>query len=320
MSLNLSIPSDMGTGMATQLTLFLITLFLLLLSLKKLKKPNKKQILPLPPGPHGLPILGSLPFLNPNLHHYFTGLARAHGPILSLRLGRKLCVVISSPSLAREILLHQDAAFANRVPPAAALRYYGDTKLDVLWSPYGAHWRMLRRVAVHEMLGPASLDATAALRGREMRRAVDGLWALAKSGAAVDVRETAFLAMLNMMTSMLLGERVGGGRDERKFRRLIEEAIDLLMKPNVADFFPAVAALDPQGLGRRMRKLMAWINRYLDGIVEGKMRRMASGERRGDVLEALLELVQRGDSQPPFTMDDLRKLLVVSLFLMLFNL
>lgn len=303
---------DIGKEMAAKLTLFLITLFLLLTHLKKRNKTGKKGPLPLPPGPYGLPILGSLPFLNPNLHHYFTGLAQAHGPILSLRLGRKLCVIISSPSAAGQILRHQDAAFSNRVPPAAALRYYGDSNLDILWSPCGPHWRMLRKVAVHEMLGAARLDATASLRSLEMQRAVDDVRSRAGMGAAVDVRETAFLAMLNMMTSMVLGERVGGGRDERKFRRLIEEAIDLLMKPNVADFFPAVAPFDPQGLGRRMRELMGWINGYLDGIVEGKRERMALGERRGDVLEALLGIVERGDTKPLFTMDDLHKLLVVS--------
>ncbi|KAL0409515.1 UNVERIFIED_CONTAM: cytochrome [Sesamum radiatum] len=69
---------------------------------------------PLPPGPRGLPIVGFLPFVRPDMHIQFTELARQYGPIYKFWLGTKLCFVISSPSLIEKIVRDHDTIFANR--------------------------------------------------------------------------------------------------------------------------------------------------------------------------------------------------------------
>ncbi|KAI3468881.1 hypothetical protein Pfo_025544, partial [Paulownia fortunei] len=90
---------------------------------------------PLPPGPWGLPIIGYLPFLGSNLLHQFTDLARQYGPIYKLRLGSKMCVVIGSPSLVKQVVRDEDPIFANRDVPIAALPIiYGG--IDIAFSPH----------------------------------------------------------------------------------------------------------------------------------------------------------------------------------------
>jgi hypothetical protein len=122
-------------------TFFLYTTHLLL---------RRRRTPPLPPGPIGLPIVGSLPFLDPSLHTYFTDLSKKYGPIFSLSICSKLTVVISSPSLARAILREQDDTFANRdFPEVVSIASYGGN--DIAFSPNGPTWRMLRRVCVHEV-------------------------------------------------------------------------------------------------------------------------------------------------------------------------
>ncbi|KAK1575056.1 hypothetical protein Q3G72_002205 [Acer saccharum] len=69
----------------------------------------------LPPSPPGLlPLLGNLPFLKPalDLHRYFAKLSEIYGPIMEFQLGRKDCVVISSPSLAKQALKDRDPLIA----------------------------------------------------------------------------------------------------------------------------------------------------------------------------------------------------------------
>lgn len=131
----------------TFLYTFLLTTFIIyttLLLFRKRKTP------PLPPGPTGLPLVGSLPFLDPSLHTYFDNLSKKYGPIFSLRLGSKLAVVISSSSLARAVLREHDNTFANRdVPATGRVLTYGGN--DIAWNPNGPTWRMLRRACVQEV-------------------------------------------------------------------------------------------------------------------------------------------------------------------------
>jgi Cytochrome P450 len=131
---------------ATFLYTFLLTTSIIYTTLLLLRKRSA----PLPPGPTGLPLVGSLPFLDPSLHTYFADLSKKYGPIFSLQLGSKLAVVVSSSSLARAILREHDNIFANRDVPAAALVVaYGGN--DIAWNPIGPTLRMLRRICVHEV-------------------------------------------------------------------------------------------------------------------------------------------------------------------------
>lgn len=53
----------------------------------------------LAPGPWGLPIVGNVPFLRHDLHQHLAELAKSYGPVMSLLLGPKTCVVITSPDV-----------------------------------------------------------------------------------------------------------------------------------------------------------------------------------------------------------------------------
>ncbi|XP_031256081.1 premnaspirodiene oxygenase-like [Pistacia vera] len=100
---------------------------------KKSRNINAK----LPPSPCGLPLVGYLPFLGTHLHRKFTELGEVYGPIYKLWLGNKLFVVVSSPSLAKEVVRDNDTVFANRDASIAARVITHDAN-DIGWCPYGA--------------------------------------------------------------------------------------------------------------------------------------------------------------------------------------
>lgn len=261
------------------------------------------------PGPAGLPLVGSLPFLDPDLHTYFARLAAAYGPIFSIRLGAKLGIVISSPALAREVLKDQDAVFANRdVPAVARVIAYGGA--DIAWNPNGPTWRMLRRVCVSEMLGPASLDAVYGLRRQEVRSTVHHLYSHA--GAPVDVGAQLFLTVMNVITSMLWGGTMEGEERSavgKEFRELVAEITELLGRPNLSDFFPVLARFDLQGMGRQMRTLLERFDRIFEPIID--RRRKVGGGGAKDFLEYMLGLEKEGDdAKTPFTMVHVKALLM----------
>ncbi|PIN16380.1 hypothetical protein CDL12_10967 [Handroanthus impetiginosus] len=217
---------------------------------------SKKQIPPSPPGPYGLPILGYLPFLQPNLHHHFTKLAHRYGPIYKLWLGTKLCVVISSPSLIKEVVRDQDAIFSNRDPPVAAFVATGGG-LDIVWSPYGPYWRDMRKLFVREMLSNNNIQASYLLRKEEVRRVVRNL--RGKMGEPVDIGKVVFLTEANVVMNLLWGGMNSGEKWDRlggEFREKVSKLVDLVGKPNISDFFPGLGKFDVQGIEKEIRKAL----------------------------------------------------------------
>ncbi|OVA19528.1 Cytochrome P450 [Macleaya cordata] len=267
----------------------------------------------LPPGPRGLPLVGNLLSLDPELHTYFTDLAQKFGPIYKLQLGNKLGIVVSSPTLAKEVLKDYDTTFANRdVPAAGRTVAYGGS--DIVWNPYGPEWRMLRKVCVREMLSNASLDAVYSLRHREVRRLVRHVHS--KIGSPMDVGEQMFLTILNVITSMLWGGTLKG--DERttlgaEFRQVVSEITELLGTPNVSDFFPSLARFDVQGIQKKIRVLFMRFDKIFDLIIEQRLKMEAEGEEESsnkDFLQLLLKLKDEEDAKTPFTMKHLKALLM----------
>ncbi|KQJ99274.1 cytochrome P450 76M5 [Brachypodium distachyon] len=268
----------------------------------------------LPPGPRGLPILGSLLSLNPELHTYFAGLAAKHGPIFSIRLGSKLGVVITSPALAREVLKDNDAVFSGRdVPDAARSVSYGGAQ-NIVWNPAGPKWRLLRRVCVREMLSASGLDAVHLLRRREFRATLAHLHAVAVAGAEVDVGAQMFLTTMNVITGTLWGGNIGGESERtavgKEFRELVADITAVLGAPNVSDFFPALQPFDLQGIRNKSDKLKTRFDDIFARIIQQRVNN-GGAATAPDFLEYMLKLEKEGgDGKASFTMTNVKALLM----------
>ncbi|XP_077242986.1 geraniol 8-hydroxylase-like [Tasmannia lanceolata] len=283
-------------------------------------KKSSKGKFPLPPGPRGLPLVGYLPFLTSDLHHDFGKLAKTYGPIMKLRLGSKLCIVVSSPEFAKEVMRDQDPTFANRDVPVAALAMNYDGK-DIGWAPNGPHLRLLRRVCSRELMSNKSLDSVYHLRRREVRQMVRDV--SSNINSSIDLSELTFLTVLNVLTSTVWGGTLDGeGRRTiaAEFRQWTQEAMALCAKPNISDLFPVVARFDLQGVVREMNKLAVWMDKVFESVI-GQRRKMdsAEGEEKNkkeesnkDFLHLLLQLTEEGegDRKTPFTVTDLKALLL----------
>ncbi|XP_012850486.1 PREDICTED: flavonoid 3'-monooxygenase-like [Erythranthe guttata] len=293
--------------------------WVMLLFIVKKSYSRSKNIPALPPGPRGWPLVGNLLSLDPELHTYLATLAQKYGPIYKLKLGRKTGIVISSPSIAKEVLKDQDTTFANRdVPVAGKEAFYGG--VNIVWNPYGAEWRMLRKVAVREMLGGATLDSMYTLRRRELRRTVRYLYG--KAGSPVDVGEQMFVTVLNVITSMLWGGTVvaaagdggGGGRLGMEFKELLGEMTELMGVPNISDFYPGLERFDLQGIGKKMQRLARRFDRIFETIIHQRLKMNAEdkvNESKEDFLQFLLQMKEDGgDAKTPFNKSHLKALLM----------
>lgn len=275
---------------------------------------SKRQSHPLPPGPWGLPIVGNLPFLKPELHTYFHELGKKHGPIFKLWLGAKLVIVVNSSELAREVLKTNDVIFANHDVSAVGLvNMYGG--IDIALLPYGPKWRMLRKICVNRLLSNSRLDASAGLRRGETRRTVRYLADQARVGSPVNLGEIFSCMISNVMTQMLWGGTVEEEEREiigAEFSELVTEITDLLLKPNVSDFFPVLSRFDLQGLAKRMRGPTERMDRLFDRVINKHLGMDRESEGKGkDFLEVLLKIKDENDENANLNMNDVKAMLMV---------
>ncbi|KAI4372727.1 hypothetical protein MLD38_010926 [Melastoma candidum] len=269
---------------------------------------------PLPPGPCPLPLVGNLPFLKPELHSYFSALSAVHGPIFKLYFGSKLCIVVSSPSGLRAILRDNDIVFANRdVPASVTYSAYGGR--DIIWSPYGPQWRMLRKVCVAKMLSNKMLDSVYHLRRNEVSKTVRYFYE--KAGLEVNVRDRIFITVMNVMTSMLWGDTVEEEERERvgsEFVTVVKDMTRLLGLPNISDFFPWLRRFDIQGMEKKIRGLMERFDVVFERIIAARLEQEKEGEHgHGEVkdfLQYLMKVKGEEDAKTPLTMIEVKSLLL----------
>ena len=83
-------------------------------------------------------------------------------------------------------------------------------------------------------------------------------------------------------------------------------------RPNIADYFPALGALDPQGARRRMATYSTKLFEILDAIINERVELRASSrgsKASSDVLHSLLNLIEEDNSELSF--DHMKHLLLV---------
>ncbi|KAL6182022.1 hypothetical protein ACLB2K_043445 [Fragaria x ananassa] len=253
------------------------------------KKPSRNPLPPLPPGPRGLPLLGYLPFLGADLHLEFTDMARVYGPIYKLKLGTKLCVVISSPELVKQVVRDHDATISDRDPSiAAVICSFGAS--DIAFGSYGSDWRKLRKVFVSRMMSKTNLDDCYALRREEVHKSISHIYH-DKIGIPTDLGRVAFSIAINSTMRMLWGATLQGTDFSEDYRKLVAEMMDLFVKPNISDYFPAVARYDIQGIERQAKKVQYEIDKILSWTIKERMKNggLQQKQDRKDFLQFLLE-------------------------------
>uniref|UniRef100_A0A7N0V178 Cytochrome P450 n=1 Tax=Kalanchoe fedtschenkoi TaxID=63787 RepID=A0A7N0V178_KALFE len=172
---------------------------------------NRRPRLHLPPGRFAWPVIGNLHQVEPVQHKGFGDLSMIYGPIVSVWFGSSLTVVVSSASLAKEVLKDKDHLFANR---PRTVRTKASTKdgSDLIWSDYGRQYVKLKKVTVHELFSPNNILRSSSVREEEMTTMVELIsrWChheRRKFGKSLELRRYLKMASFNCMTRIVLGKR-----------------------------------------------------------------------------------------------------------------
>ncbi|MED6164563.1 hypothetical protein PIB30_091298, partial [Stylosanthes scabra] len=299
------------------LTLLLTFLFVcavihLLLSNLGIKRQKSTK---LPPGPKPLPIIGNILELGIQPHQSLTKLSQTYGPIMTLRLGNITTVVISSPQLAKEVLLKNDQISSYRAVPDT-LHALDHNIYSVGWMQPSNQWKILRRVCATKVFSSQQLDFTQVLRQKKVQELVNFVKEISEKGEALDIGEIVFTTVLNFISNTFFSIDLGDFNSTKslEFKESFCSINDEAGKPNIVDFFPILRLLDPQGARARMTKYIRKLIGFFDGLVEERLQSRSLEEKKTkackDMLDSLLEVMLEENSQ-------VSRLHVLHLFLVL---
>ncbi|CAN1257007.1 Desmethyl-deoxy-podophyllotoxin synthase [Linum perenne] len=275
-----------------------------------------------------LHLLGSLP------HRRLRDLAKSYGPhLMFLQLGETRNVVVSSAESAREVMKTHDLNFANR-PVILAGTVMAFDSTDVAFAPYGAYWRQLKKICTVELLSSKRVQSFRHVREEEVSRFVDRILLSTSAGGVVDLSKETRRYTSTVIARSAFGEKCG---EAEEFMRLLKDGMVLSGGFHVEDLFPSMTWLHVLfGARSRMEKVSRGFDRILSGIInEHKRRRRGHNddverseeeeedehkrrrrghdddvEERGDLVDILLKVQEKGELEIPFTDDNVKAIIL----------
>ncbi|KAL2242117.1 cytochrome P450 81E8-like [Sesamum indicum] len=272
-----------------------------------------------PPSPRALPLIGHLHLIKSSLYLSLTSLSSQYGPILSLQLGYKSVVVVSSPPAIEECFTKNDIVFANR-PKSVAGDRLTYNYAAFAWSPYGHFWRTLRRLSVVELFSSHSLHNSAKIREQEIYVLLRVLQRVCKTGGRrVDLHYLVSAYSFNHMMRAVAGKRCVGEEDVasevgKEAVKRIRGTFFTSLSLGICDFFPVLRWIGYKGVEKNLKLLHKKRDEFLQSLIdESRGRNDVSREKKERVLiETLLSLQA---SEPEFYTDDVIKSIVLILFI-----
>ncbi|KAI5325271.1 hypothetical protein L3X38_034345 [Prunus dulcis] len=295
-------------------TTSLFLTFLIIFTLQFFLKTKRRRYTNLPPNPFSLPILGHLHLLKAPVHRTFHRLSQKHGPIFSLWFGSQRVVIVSSPSAVQECFTRNDIVLANR-PSLLLFKHIGYNSTTISTSPYGDHWRNLRRIGAIEIFSSARLNTFANTRKDEVKHLI---CKLAQNSvhefAKVELKSMFTELTFNIIMTMVAGKRYYGDdvsvdkEEAKQFRQIMKEVFAHSGAVNPADFLPILNWIGSNAYEKRVMKLAKKTDSFLQGLIDEQR----SKGKNGTMIDHLLSLQ---DSQPEYYTDQLIKGFILVLLL-----
>lgn len=255
--------------------------------------------------------MGNLHKLGSNPHRDLHELAQKYGPVMYLRLGFVPAIIVSSPQAAELFLKTHDLVFAGR-PPHEAAKYMAWEQKNLAFGEYGSYWRNVRKMCTLELLSHTKINSFRSMREEELDLMVKLLREAAKDGAVVDLSAKVSTLSADMSCRMVLGKKyMDRDLDEKGFKAVMQEGMHLAATPNMGDYIPYIAALDLQGLTKRMKVVGKIFDDFFEKIIDEHLQSEKGEDRTKDFVDVMLDFVGTEESEYRIERPNIKAILLV---------
>ncbi|XP_030458091.2 cytochrome P450 71AP13-like [Syzygium oleosum] len=297
-------------AMALLQHLFLSTLVIAAVITVLLKNKSRKGKHNLPPSPPKLPILGNLHQLGKLPHISLHHLARTYGPIIFLQLGEIPTVVVSSARMAKEVMKTHDLALSSRPQIFSAKHLFYDCT-DVVFSPYGAYWRHIRKICILELLSAKRVQSYSHVRIEEVARLVDRI--TESYPGTTNLTKLLGLYANDVLCRIAFGRDFSGGGDYDRhgFQKMLEEYQELLGGFSIGDFFPSMEFIHSlTGMKSRLQHTFRRFDNLFDEILRDHQKENKATELHKYLVDVLLDIQKNGYGDMPLTRDNVKAIIL----------
>ncbi|RCV32795.1 hypothetical protein SEVIR_7G017300v4 [Setaria viridis] len=279
----------------------------------KATTPREKLLAKLPSPPSRLPVIGHLHLVGSLPHVSLRDLTAKHGRggVMLLRLGAVPTLVVSSARAAQAVLRTHDHLFASRPRSVVTdILFYGSS--DIAFSPYGEHWRNIRKIVTTQLLTVKKVRAYRFVREHEVRLVMEKIGESAALGKAVDLSRLLPSFTNEIMCNIVSGKLFKDEGRNKLFRELTEANSQLLGGFNLEDYFPRLGRL---GVVRRVvcakaEKVHKRWDDFLDMLIDGHASKSVANCSDDNKISDLIDVLLSIQQQYGLTRDNVKAILV----------
>ncbi|KAK7054530.1 hypothetical protein VNI00_003728 [Paramarasmius palmivorus] len=267
----------------------------------------------IPPGPVGLPVVGSFPFLTNYPELTLDYWAKRFGPLYSLWLGNQLFVIVSDPQIVKDLMVTNGAVFSSRKEMFLKSQNIFAGR-GITATPYNDRWRKHRRLAT-TALSARAVDGYTHVLDYEATVLIKDLMEYGKAGTLpINPQPHAGRCSLNNMLTVCFGTRT-----DTIDHPLVATALRLSREfmnctgpvSNLTDFVPLLQKLSSLNyMIKRGKALHKDLVDTYGGMVKDIEARMKNGEKVPDCL--VKTLIEAKDEE---NLDDLDMAILCSAFM-----
>nr|GLL17723.1 cytochrome P450 83B1-like [Ipomoea trifida] len=233
--------------------------------------------------------------------------------LMRIKLGYREAVVISSATLAKEVLKTHDLAFSSR-PSFIGQKRLSYNALDIAFSPYSDYWREMKKICVLHLFSLRRVKQFHPIREDEVSQMINRISKLAFSYQQVNLSEIVMSLTSNIICRSAFGLRYDKeGQDKKRFHKLMNEVEAMLAGGLlVADFFPSFGWIIDKLTGKvaRLETVFKGLDSFYQELIDKHLHPNRPNSMEGDIIDILLGLMEENSSLVNLTWDHIKAVLM----------
>ncbi|KAK1379687.1 Cytochrome P450, family 76, subfamily C, polypeptide 6 [Heracleum sosnowskyi] len=270
-----------------------------------LRRKNSYKQSKLPPGPRGWPIFGNLFDVGNFPHRSLARLKQEYGPVVWLSFGSVNILALLSAGPVEELFKNHDLTFCDR-KSNDALRSHDYINSTLIFSPFNAYLRTLRRLCTSELFANKRINETTLIRQKSVDTMLSWIEQEIEKSATggILIRDFVFPTLYNIIGNLMLSRDLVDPHSliPFEFCTVLSGMLECIGRPNISDYLPWLRRLDLQGIRRNMdgylEKAIEIMSAYVkERVKQRQQNNTLPSEQRMDFLDVLLDFKGTGNDE-----------------------